>query len=89
MTSGRAEIVAISSLNGQVPEGVKAFCGRSAFERLLGRGGVVGGAAKDRQTYRLVASKRVSPAKTRRYEIIVVGAGLAGGSGAAVLGRQG
>lgn len=34
-------------------------------------------------------SKLVSPANKRRYEIIVVGSGLAGGSAAAVLGEQG
>jgi succinate dehydrogenase / fumarate reductase, flavoprotein subunit len=35
------------------------------------------------------ASKLVSPANKRRYEIIVVGTGLAGGAAAAVLGEQG
>jgi succinate dehydrogenase / fumarate reductase flavoprotein subunit len=34
-------------------------------------------------------SKLVSPANKRRYEIIVVGSGLAGGSAAAVFGEQG
>ncbi len=34
-------------------------------------------------------SKLVSPANKRRYEIIVVGSGLAGGAAAAVLGEQG
>ena len=35
------------------------------------------------------ASKLVSPANKRRYELIVVGTGLAGGSAAAVFGEQG
>jgi succinate dehydrogenase / fumarate reductase flavoprotein subunit len=35
------------------------------------------------------ASKLVSPANKRRYELIVVGSGLAGGSAAAVFGEQG
>ena len=34
-------------------------------------------------------SKLVNPANKRRYEIIVVGSGLAGGSAAAVFGEQG
>ena len=35
------------------------------------------------------ASKLVSPANKRRYELIIVGSGLAGGSAAAVFGEQG
>ena len=35
------------------------------------------------------ASKLVSPANKRRYELIIVGTGLSGGSAAAVFGEQG
>ena len=37
----------------------------------------------------IASSKLVNPANRRRYEIIVVGSGLAGGAAAAVLGEQG
>ncbi len=37
----------------------------------------------------LASTKLVNPANRRRYEIIVVGSGLAGGAAAAVLGEQG
>ncbi|MFZ4482552.1 MAG: fumarate reductase/succinate dehydrogenase flavoprotein subunit [Chthoniobacterales bacterium] len=47
------------------------------------------GPLADKWTNYKTASKLVSPANKRRYEIIVVGSGLAGGSAAAVLGEQG
>jgi succinate dehydrogenase / fumarate reductase flavoprotein subunit len=47
------------------------------------------GPLADKWTNYKSASKLVSPANKRRYEIIVVGTGLAGGSAAAVLGEQG
>ncbi len=47
------------------------------------------GPLADKWTNYKSASKLVSPANKRRYEIIVVGSGLAGGAAAAVLGEQG
>jgi succinate dehydrogenase / fumarate reductase flavoprotein subunit len=47
------------------------------------------GPLADKWTNFKAASKLVSPANKRRYELIVVGSGLAGGSAAAVFGEQG
>ncbi|MFM8808936.1 MAG: succinate dehydrogenase (quinone) flavoprotein subunit, partial [Chthoniobacterales bacterium] len=50
---------------------------------------IPGGPLADKWTNFKAASKLVSPANKRRYELIVVGSGLAGGSAAAVFGEQG
>ncbi len=50
---------------------------------------IPGGPLADKWTNFKTASKLVSPANKRRYELIVVGTGLAGGSAAAVFGEQG
>ena len=47
------------------------------------------GPLADKWTNYKAASKLVSPANKRRYQLIVVGSGLAGGSAAAVFGEQG
>jgi succinate dehydrogenase / fumarate reductase flavoprotein subunit len=47
------------------------------------------GPLADKWTHFKASSKLVSPANKRRYELIVVGSGLAGGSAAAVFGEQG
>jgi len=50
---------------------------------------VPSGPLADKWTNFKASSKLVSPANKRRYELIVVGSGLAGGSAAAVFGEQG
>ena len=45
---------------------------------------IPGGPLADKWTNFKAASKLVSPANKRRYELIIVGSGLAGGSAAAV-----
>ena len=47
------------------------------------------GPLADKWANYIASSKLVNPANRRRYEIIVVGSGLAGGAAAAVLGEQG
>ncbi len=47
------------------------------------------GPLADKWANYIASSKLVNPANRRRYELIVVGSGLAGGAAAAVLGEQG
>ncbi len=47
------------------------------------------GPLPDKWSNYIASSKLVNPANRRRYELIVVGSGLAGGAAAAVLGEQG
>lgn len=47
------------------------------------------GPLPDKWANYIASSKLVNPANRRRYELIVVGSGLAGGAAAAVLGEQG